>query len=286
MSLDDSWVSEPYEEEGVAFSLKTKEKLHEERSAYQKIEIYDTERWGRLMLIDGCTMVCDRDNFLYHEMMSHPVLFTHDAPKKVAVIGGGDCGTLKEVLKHPEVERVTQIDIDERVTRLSEQYFPELCASNHDPRAELLFIDGIQWIQDVEPDSLDVIIVDSTDPVGPGEVLFTPRFYTAAYRALSRGGLVCQQSESPLLHMHVLERMYGSLKTAGFQGKRTLFFPQPIYPGGWWSATLGRKGADIQGFRVEDIGQLDLDTRYYNVDVHRGAMAEPEFFRKAARRWC
>ena len=285
MSLDDSWISEPYEQGGCAFSLKHKGKLHEERSAFQKIEIYDTQQWGRLMLIDGCTMLTGRENFLYHEMMSHPVLFTHAAPKRVAIIGGGDCGTLKEVLKHPEVEWVTQIDIDERVTRLSERYFPELCASNEDPRAELLFIDGVQWIEDAEPGSLDVIIVDSTDPVGPGEVLFSRAFYAAAHRALAEGGLICQQSESPLLHMDLLERMYGALEAAGFRGKRTLFFPEPIYPGGWWSATLGRKGADIGDFREDDVNGRKFDTRYYNAGIHRGALAEPEFFRKAAAAW-
>jgi spermidine synthase len=213
------------------------------------------------------------------------VLFSHQAPRRVAIIGGGDCGTLREVLKHPEVEHAVQIDIDAVVTRAAELHFPELCESNGDPRAELLFIDGIQWMKDAAPGSLDVIIVDSTDPIGPGEVLFTPEFYSACHRALDRGGMIVQQSESPLIHMPVLERMYRSLKAANFNDARTLFFPQPIYPTGWWSATIGLRDGALDGFRSHDAAARPFETRYYNEEIHRAAFAEPEFFRQARRRW-
>src|SRR5688572_22552851 len=155
-----NWVTEIHGKDGSAFSMKLGEKLHEEQSPYQKLEIYATETFGNLMLLDGCVMLTDRDNFLYHEMMSHPALFTHPNPKTVVIIGGGDCGTLREVLKHKGVEEAWQIDIDERVTRLAEKYFPSLCESNHDPRAKLHFIDGIQWMKDRAPNSVDVIIID------------------------------------------------------------------------------------------------------------------------------
>jgi spermidine synthase len=213
------------------------------------------------------------------------VLFSHAAPKRVAIIGGGDCGTLHEVLKHPEVERAVQIDIDEQVTRASEQFFPELCESNADPRAELMWIDGIDWIKKAPSGSLDVIIVDSTDPIGPGEVLFTPEFYSACHDALADGGMVVQQSESPLLHLPILEKMYRSLSKAGFADARTLFFPQPLYPSGWWSATIGCKNGTLDRFRERDAEQRAFDTRYYNADIHRAAFAEPEFFRKARAGW-
>ena len=279
--LDDSWFTERVEEEGSAFSLKTRRRLHDEQSPFQRIEVFETTRYGNLMVIDGCTMVSTLENFLYHEMMSHPVLFTHPLPKRVAIIGGGDCGTLREVLKHEEVDKAIQIDIDERVTRVAEEYFPELCESNGDRRAELLFIDGIQWMKDAQPGSLDVIIVDSTDPVGPGEVLFTPEFYAACHRALGPAGLMVQQSESPLIHMEILQRMYRSMKDAGFADTRTLFFPQPIYPTGWWSATMACRDRTIGGFREQDVAGRSFETRYYNADIHRGAFAMPEFFRKA-----
>lgn len=281
--LDGAWFTERAEEDGSAFSLKITDKLHEEQTPFQKIEVYATSHYGNLMVIDGCTMVSTLDNFLYHEMMSHPALFTHPDPKRVAIIGGGDCGTLREVLKHPGVEKATQIDIDERVTRVSEIYFPELCESNDDPRAELLFIDGIQWMKDAAPGSLDVIIVDSTDPVGPGEVLFTREFFAACHRALGPSGLMVQQSESPLIHMDILRRMYRNMAEAGFSATRTLFFPQPIYPTGWWSATLAGKDRGLEGFREEDVENKPFETRYYNLDIHRGALAVPEFFKAAIR---
>ena len=122
--LNEQWFTEAVESDGSAFSLKITRKLHEEQSAFQFLEIYETEHFGNLMVIDGCTMVSTRDNFFYHEMMSHPVLYTHPNPKKVWIIGGGDCGTLREILKHPSIEHAVQIDIDERVTRLAEIYFP------------------------------------------------------------------------------------------------------------------------------------------------------------------
>lgn len=274
------WFTEELTGAETAFSLKIKQKLHEEQSQFQFIEIYETEGFGNLMVIDGCTMVSTRDNFYYHEMMSHSVLFTHPDPKRVWIIGGGDCGTLKEVLKHPSVERVVQIDIDERVTRLAEKYFPELCESNNDPRADLKFIDGIKWVKDAKPGSVDIIIVDSTDPVGPAEGLFGAAFYQDCFNCLSDNGIVMQQSESPLLHLKLLGEMRDAMGSAGLSHQQTLFFPQCIYPSGWWSATMAAK-SDISKFRAQDSADKNFDTNYYNVDIHQAALAQPEFFKKA-----
>ncbi len=280
MSFDtQNWFTEAIDETGTAFSLKLKTKLHEEQTPYQKIEIFDTQTFGKLMVIDGCTMLSSRDNFLYHEMMAHPALFTHPAPQRVLIIGGGDCGTLREVLKHPQIKQIWQVDIDERVTRLSEKYFPELCESNQDPRAELHFSDGIKWLREAARDSLDVIIVDSTDPVGPGEVLFSEEFYRHCQRALNHNGILVQQSESPLLHQNIINTMYQRMQAAGFAHQATLNFPQPIYPSGWWSATLAGN-TELQRFREQDVRQKTFDCQYYNVDIHKGALAVPEFMKK------
>lgn len=278
--LDHQWFTEAMPADGSAFSLKIKRKLHEEQSQFQFLEIYETECFGHLMVIDGCTMVSTRDNFLYHEMISHPVLFTHPNPKTVWIIGGGDCGTLKEVLKHPGVERVVQIDIDERVTRLAEIYFPELCESNNDPRADLKFIDGIKWVKDAAPNSVDIIIVDSTDPVGPAEGLFNAEFYRDCFNCLTEQGLVVQQSESPLFHMKILNAMRAEMRAAGFAHQQTVFFPQCIYPSGWWSATMAGKSA-LNGFREQDAAAKPFDTLYYNSEIHKASLAMPEFFKQA-----
>jgi spermidine synthase len=277
---DQTWFTEVHAHQGSAFSLQIKSKLHEEQTPFQRIEIFETESFGKLMVIDGCTMVSDRDNYLYHEMMTHPVLYTHANPETVWIIGGGDCGSLREVLRHPEVKSAIQIEIDERVTRLAERYFPALCESNDDPRAELLFVDGIRWVRDAGPASVDVIIVDSTDPVGPAEGLFNEAFYRDCLRCLRPGGILIQQSESPLLHMPLIESMYRIMKTAGFAERRTLFFPQCIYPSGWWSATMASV-APLAGFREGAAEARPFATSYYNPAMHRAALEAPEFFRRA-----
>ena len=274
------WFTEQHADAGSAFSLKIKRKLHEEQSEFQHLEIYETETFGNLMIIDGCTMVSTRDNFFYHEMMSHPALFTHPDPKRVWIIGGGDCGTLREVLKHPSVEYAVQIDIDERVTRLAEIYFPELCESNNDPRADLKFIDGIKWVKDAEPNSVDIIIVDSTDPVGPALGLFSEEFYRDCFACLSENGMVVQQSESALYHLKLIGEMRDAMSNAGLKHLQTLFFPQCLYPSGWWSATIASKG-DLSKFREADSANKPFDTTYYNVDIHKAALAQPEFVKKA-----
>lgn len=278
------WFSEVVTTDGSAFSLNLRERLHAAQTPFQFIEIYATTGFGNLMVIDGCTMLSSRDNFLYHEMMAHPALFTHPAPRRVCIIGGGDCGTLREVLKHQAVESAVQIDIDEQVTRLAERYFPELTASNDDPRAQLLFEDGVRWIQNAAPGSLDLIIVDSTDPVGPAVGLFTSAFYADCQRALGDGGILVQQSESPLYHQQILRDMHGAMQQAGFANTQTLLFPQPIYPSGWWSATLASASVTLTEFRVDAAEHKPFTTEYYNAAIHRAALAQPEFLRRALQR--
>lgn len=280
MLEQEGWFTEVYPHHGSAFSLRVKDKLHDEQTPFQRIEIYDTEWFGKLMVIDGCTMVSERENFLYHEMMTHPVLYTHACPETVWIIGGGDCGSLREVLRHTEVKTAVQIEIDERVTRLAEIYFPDLCQSNQDPRAKLLFIDGLRWVEESPAGSVDVIIVDSTDPVGPAEGLFNEAFYRDCLRCLKPGGILVQQSESPLFHLPLIESMYRVMRAAGFVHRRSLFFPQCIYPSGWWSATMA-SATPLDRFREEDVGAKPFDTVYYNADIHRAAFMAPEFFRKA-----
>ncbi|MBS1202405.1 MAG: spermidine synthase [Chromatiaceae bacterium] len=277
----DKWFTEITTAQGAAFSIRIREKLHEEMTPFQTIEVFATEGFGNLMTIDGIVMLSSRENFLYHEMMAHPALFTHADPRRVCIIGGGDCGTLREVLKHPAVESVVQIDIDAGVTQAAELYFPELTASNTDPRARLLFEDGIQWMKQAGAGNLDLIIVDSTDPIGPAVGLFTQVFYSDCLNALAEGGILVQQSESPLYDMAILKAMHTAMRGAGFTDTRTLFFPQTVYPSGWWSATMARRGESLDGFRVEDARNKPFETQYYNAEIHQGSLAQPEFFRRA-----
>lgn len=273
------WFTELSTQFGYGLALQIVSQLHREKSFFQTIAIYETTDFGKLMTIDDAVMLTTRDNFLYHEMISHPVLFTHPNPKDVLIIGGGDCGTLKEVLKHP-VESVKQIEIDERVTRLAEIYFPELCTSNEDPRAELLFIDGIRWMQEAPSQSIDVIIVDSTDPVGPAEGLFNQAFYEQTYRVLREDGILVQQSESPLIHQTLLRQMRNAMNKADFNDLLTIPFPQPVYPSGWWSCTLAAKKPSLSNFRKDEKLLQSLKTKYYQFAIHECALTPLPFLKK------
>ncbi|MEJ2741359.1 MAG: polyamine aminopropyltransferase, partial [Gammaproteobacteria bacterium] len=210
------------------------------------------------------------------EVMAHGALLRHKAPQRVVIIGGGDCGTLSEVLKHAEVKQAVQVELDERVTRVSERFFPELCAGNQDSRARLCFEDGAAWIKRAEPGSVDVIIIDSTDPIGPAAVLFSDAFLQACNAALSENGILIQQSESPLLHAEsVIAPLRATLSRVGFPNSQTLQFPQPGYPSGWWSATLGYKGTWVR--EVNDARLAALPLRYLNRSTYTATEALPPF---------
>jgi hypothetical protein len=187
---------------------------------------------------------------------------------------------LREVLRHPGVAHATQCDIDEQVTRMAEKYFPELCDSNSDPRAELLFDDGVAYMANCPAGSVDVVIVDSTDPVGPAEGLFNKAFYESCFRALKDDGILVQQSESPLALLDLIKEMRGEMGKAGFTAFKTLPFPQPCYPTGWWSVTMARKSGGFD-FRQQDAANKGFDTLYYSAHLHTGALVAPPFVAKA-----
>jgi len=275
---NNNWFTEECTECGTAFSLKIEEKLHEEQTPYQKIEIYSTKNFGRLMVIDGFVMLTERDNFIYHEMLSHPALFSHPRPQNVLIVGGGDCGTLQEVSKHKCVEEITQVEIDQRVTELSHEHFPELCEKNVDPRVKFIFNDAIKWVQDAQAESIDLIIVDCTDPVGPAAGLFSTPFYKDCLRILKTGGLVVQQSESPLVHLEsIIKPMHQCMVQAGFNKPELLHFPIATYPTGWWTATIASKNDAIYFSREQESRSLVFETRYYNHAMHLACFALPQF---------
>jgi len=274
----DEWVYETVEEMGARFGIRATEKLLDEKTPYQHLEVWRTEQWGNLMLLDGVMMLSSLENFVYHEMMSHPALQTHANPRNVVIIGGGDCGTLTEVLKHAEVESVVQIDIDEAVTRAAERFFPELTAHNDDPRASHRFEDGVAWMRNAPAESVDVIIVDSTDPIGPGTGLFGPAFLADCERVLRDDGIMVGQSESPFYHMPLMIDYHRAMAAAGFAERRSLLFPQPVYPGGSITGTLARKTGPLDEIRPLAAGVI---TRFYRTELHRGLLAIPPFMQEA-----
>lgn len=275
------WFLEPCEEAGALFGLECQEVLLDERTPWQHLQVLETRHFGRVMVLDGFLMLTGRDNFIYHEMLVHPALCSHPQPRRVLVIGGGDCGCLREVLRHDQVERAVQVELDERVTRASERFFPALCEANDDPRAELVFADGIAFVADAPAGAFDVIIVDSTDPIGQAARLFDRAFYGQCRRVLGETGVLVVQSESPMIHLEVLAGIRAELSAAGFPQAATMQFPQPSYPSGWWSATLA--GGSVVDAPPRPEAER-LPTRYYSRGIHAAARVLPPFVAEALRR--
>lgn len=276
--MDHSWHIETFNPTGSAIGFEVTRQLDSVTSEFQKIDVYETTQWGNLMIIDGQVMMTSKDIFVYHEMIAHSALLTHPKPRRVVIIGGGDCGTLTEVLKHQEVESVTQCDIDKWVTTLSERHFPELCQENGDPRAEIIFADGLKYIAEIDEGSIDVLIVDSTDPVGPAKGLFNRSFYEHCFKGLASDGVLIQQSESPLMQIDLINEMRGEMRQAGFDAFATLPFPQPCYPTGWWSVTMARKAGARFDVRLVDA-EHSVETLYYTPEVHAAALASHPFLK-------
>ena len=257
----------------MRFGLRADTVLHREVSRFQEILVVDTYAFGRVMMLDGTFQVTEKDEFVYHEMLDHFPLMSHESPKDVLVIGGGDGGTIREVVKHPEVERAVLCEIDPRVTAVAREYLPSVAAGLSDPRVEVLHEDGIKLVQDHEG-AFDVILIDSTDPVGPAVGLYSPEFYAACKRALRPGGIVCAQSESPFVNGDVVRRVAQSVK-ANFSACQLYLAPLPTYPSGFWSFTAGADHElpqDVDKARAERLA-----TRYYTAEMHKAAFALPPF---------
>ena len=225
----DLWFNDsPEIAHGCRIGIKIKDVLCHFRSAFQEIAVFDTERLGRMLVLDGITMLTEFDEFAYHEMIAHVPLAVHPAPQNVLVIGGGDGGTAREVLKHPDVKRVDVCEIDEDVIKVCRRYLPTLASSFDDDRVRVLFEDGARYVQE-HPRCYDVIIVDSTDPVGPGQVLFQRKFYEDMKSALRDGGIAVTQCESMYFHKDVIRGVYSSVRSI-YAKMGLLLHPCPHLP--------------------------------------------------------
>ena len=265
---------------GTGLHLKVRRTLLTEKTEFQEIQVLETEDWGRALLLDGKIMFTQRDEFIYHEMMTHPALFTHPAPRRCLVIGGGDGGSLREILRHREVEEAAVCEIDPRVPEVALEFFPEISRGFSDPRARLIIREGFGFLKE-SPAEFDVILVDSTDPVGPAEALFSREFILAARQALAPQGLLVLQSESPFHHLELVKRTYGYFKEA-FPSAWIYTAPVPTYPGGWWSWTMGSLGPDPLAMSApERVERLSPRLRYWTPDLHRAAFALPAFLEQA-----
>jgi spermidine synthase len=274
----DQWIEERFWD-FFATRFRLKEALFSGRSAFQKVEVVDTAGHGRMLLNDGLVMITERDEFVYHEMIAHVPLFVHPEPKRVLVIGGGDGGTVREVLKHASVERCTLVEIDAMVVDACRKYIPLTASALDDPRVTVTIADGVEFVARTE-ETFDVVIVDSTDPIGPAQPLFGPRFYSDVRRILGEKGIVVSQGESAFYAVETQKSLLGIL-AALFEQVNLYNYANMTYPGGLWSFTFASKGlrpvSDFDPGRAHESG---IAFKYYNPGIHRAAFALPEFARK------
>lgn len=282
--LRNIWFTE--RDDVLALSLRhTGDVLFREKSPYQKVEVYETFAYGKMLVIDGMIMTTEKDEFIYHEMMAHVPMLTHPNPKNILIIGGGDGGVLREVLRHEEVEQATLVEIDEIVIKAAKQFLPQIASAFDHPKANIIIDDGIKFVKDSPSNSYDIILIDASDPVGPAEGLFSESFYKEIYRILKPNGILVGQTESPHYNTHTFQEIYKYLYNIfDFNRTHTYLVYVPTYPSGTWSMCYCTKG-EIHPLNNLDDERADIfsqkqQLKYYTSSVHRAAFAIPPYVKK------
>jgi spermidine synthase len=271
------WLTE-HQTKNLSMSVRVKETLYTGRSEFQEVVIADTVQFGRMLALDGVFQTSVVEEFIYHDMIVHVPMFTHPDPKRVLIIGGGDGGSAREVMRHSSIEEVKMVEIDGMVVEACKKHLPEnsvvLREPEKYPKFELIIGDGIKYMQQADS-YYDVIIVDCSDPIGPGEGLFNLAFFKDVFKALKPDGLFVQQTDSPFYHQELLKRLHNDLATL-FPIIHLYLAHIPIYPGGMHSFTMGSKKYCPLNASLDRIPN-DSDYRYYNKDIHKSAFALPNF---------
>lgn len=271
------WYTEDHSDD-VRFSIRVDKQLYSGKSAYQRIDVMTSKEFGTFLTLDGLMMVTQKDEFIYHDMIVHVPMATNPRISKVLVIGAGDGGTIRELTRYDSVTHIDMVEIDEMVVDVCRRYLPQTASKLTDPRVHIYYRDGLQFVRGKE-NEYDLIIVDSTDPFGPGEGLFTKEFYGNCYKALKEDGILVNQHESPYYDTYA-----DSLRRA--HEKIVSYFPItkiyqahiPTYPSGHWLFGFASKKYDpIADFKEEEWVKLGLKTRYYNPGIHRGSFYLPTY---------
>jgi len=270
------WIEEKLEiKNGRALKVRITKSLEKIKSEFQEIEVVESQSFGKILIIDGVIMLTEADEFCYHEMIAHVPLCVHTKAQKVLVIGGGDGGTVREILKHDNVKEVDVCEIDEKVIEISKRHFPYLANSFDDPKVKIYCEDGNKFIKD-HKDEYDIIIVDSSDPIGPAEVLFRREFYEAMYQALKNNGIVVTQAESFFYHQKIIKSLFSFIKEI-YPIPEYYYTLVPTYPSGVIGFTFcSKKYHPISDFNQQEALKLK-DLRYYNKDIHKAAFILPNF---------
>ncbi len=274
------WYTEQHTE-NVRFSIKVEKEIHTEQTEFQRIDVLEAKEFGRFFTLDGLMMVTEKDEFIYHDMIVHVPMATNPNIKKVLVIGAGDGGTIRELTRYSTIEKIDMVEIDKRVVDICREYFPITACKLDEPRVNLFYEDGLKFVRD-KNDEYDLIIVDSTDPFGPGEGLFTKEFYGNCYKALKEDGILVNQHESPYY-----DNDAAAMKDA--HEKITKFFPIirvyqahiPTYPSGHWLFGFASKRYHpVRDLNAEAWNSLGIKTKYYNTDLHVGCFALPNYVKE------
>lgn len=283
--IKDGWFMEKNSQwPGQANSLQVKEVLLHKKTDFQDLLVFESTDWGKILVLDGVIQLSERDEMSYQEMMAHLPLFSHEKPVSVLIIGGGDGGVLREVVKHKCMEKVTMCEIDGGVIEAAKQYFPSVSCAFEDPKVNLIVRDGVGFAEKAADCTYDAMIIDSSDPVGPAEKLFSKEFYQNAHRILKPGGVLCSQGECLWVHADLIENMLRDFG-APFASAEYASIQVPTYPSGQIGAFLARKAfasstdAPTCQTPAREVPS-DMELRYYSSEMHSAAFALPAFIKR------
>lgn len=274
------WYTEEHSP-NVRFSIKVQQQLYSAQSPFQRIDVLQAEEFGRFLTLDGLMMLTEKDEFIYHDMITHVPMATNPQIKKVLVIGAGDGGTVRELTRYQTIEQIDMVEIDEMVVEACRKYLPQTAGKLDDPRVNLFFEDGLKFVRTKE-NAYDLIIVDSTDPFGPGEGLFTKEFYGNCYKALTPDGILVNQHENPYYeeYAHSMHRAHQRIIDF-FPVCRVYQAHIPTYPSGHWLFGFASKKYDpVKDRNSTAWNKLGLKTKYYNTELHKGCFALPNYVKE------
>ncbi len=274
------WYTEEHTD-NVRFSIKVDEHLYTGQSEFQRIDVFKAKEFGTFFTLDGLMMVTEKDEFIYHDMIVHVPMATNPKIKNVLVIGAGDGGTVRELTRYATIEKIDMVEIDRMVVDVCRRYLPQTACKLDDPRVQLFFEDGLKFVRSKE-NTYDLIIVDSTDPFGPGEGLFTKEFYGNCYKALKEDGILVNQHESPYYESYAksMQRAHKRIKEF-FPICRVYQAHIPTYPSGHWLFGFASKKYDpLTDIDERAWNSLGLQTKYYNTEIHKGCFALPNYVKE------
>lgn len=268
------WLTEKHTE-GYSVNWKFTKTIYTEHTGFQHLAIIETEEFGRALVLDGIIQTTERDEFIYHEMIAHPALMSHPNPAKVLVVGGGDGGTVREILKYESIQQVDLVEIDEKVIWASREFLPNISCGLCDKKVKIFIEDGLKFIKN-KHSYYDMVIIDSSDPVGPAVELFGEVFYRDVFNALKDDGMLIAQTESPQFNSDLVAEVNNRISSI-FPITRTYLTSIASYIGGFFTFTIGSKKYDPLEVKVEEEKLNKMDLKYYNSEIHKACFVLPNF---------